>query len=80
MVVGYGTRVPSGSLPVFSVADEKEARALLTIACETNLRGEFIAKELVREQTVDNLFTFSDRLNKCHKFLVKRGACRCLDE
>jgi hypothetical protein len=67
-----------GALPVFSVADEKEALALLTLACQTNLRGEFVATELVMEQTLENLNRFSDRLQLMHdKYLVPNGQCRC---
>lgn len=62
MVVGYGVSVPEGSLPVFSVDTEEEARLLLATACETNLAGEYVARELATEQTIDNLFAFSDRL------------------
>jgi hypothetical protein len=54
--------VPKGSLPVFSVETEEQAERLLTIACPTNLRGEYIAEELAEHQTLDNLAAFSDRL------------------
>lgn len=65
-------------MPVFSVGDEKEARELLTLACSTNLRGEYVAEELVMEQTLDNLDRFSDRLQLLHdKYLVPHGRCRC---
>ena len=48
------------------------------LACETNLHGEFIAKELVREQTLENLYAFGDRLARVHdEMLVPRGRCRC---
>lgn len=60
--MGYGVSVPRGSLPVFSVDTEEEARRLLVAACPTNLKGEFVAAELVHEQTLENLEAFSDRL------------------
>jgi hypothetical protein len=54
--------VPEGSLQVFSVDTEEQARKLLVAACQTNLRGEFIASELAAEQTIENLDAFSARL------------------
>lgn len=61
-MVGYGTVVPDGSLPVFSVDTEKQARTLLVAACSTNMQGEFVATELVTDQSLENLDAFSDRL------------------
>lgn len=49
---------------MFSVDTEEEALRLLTFACETNIRGEYIARELVREQTLENLELFSQRLEE----------------
>lgn len=72
MIVGYGTVVPSGHLPVYSVDTEEEARQLLTLACATTPQGEFFAKELAAEQTIDNLFAFGERLAKAHDFMLKR--------
>jgi hypothetical protein len=60
--VGYGRDIPEGSLPVFSVDTEKEAKMLIVAACQTNISGEYIAKELAREQTLENLEAFSNRL------------------
>jgi hypothetical protein len=54
--------VPDGWLPVYSVDTEKEARALLVFSCQTNADGEFVARELVGEQTVENLVAFGRRL------------------
>lgn len=66
-------------LPVYSVSDAEEARDLLVMACETNNRGEFIAKELVREQSLENLDAFGKRLNFMHdRHLVPKGNCRCI--
>lgn len=58
----YGRNVPNGFLPVFSVDTEKEAERLLTYACQRNLYGEFLARELMEKQTLTNLQKFSDRL------------------
>lgn len=73
----YGHSVPDGFLPVYSVADEKEANELLTLSCATNINREFVARELVEEQTLENLQAFSDRLHEMHSILVKNGRCRC---
>ena len=68
----YGRSVPSGFLPVFSTNTEDEARALLTLACPTNRDGDFVAPELAREQTIDNLMAFSDRLQRCWEMMEDR--------
>lgn len=47
---------------MFSVNTEEEARKLIVLCCPTNYAGEYIARELVAEQTLDNLRAFSDRL------------------
>ena len=62
VVVGFGSEVPKGHLPVFSTDTEEEAESLIVLACETNLDGDYIARELARNQTLDNLQAFSDRL------------------
>lgn len=79
--MGYGRGpCPKGTLPVFSVGDEEEAQALIVAACPTNLQGQYIARELAREQTLDNLYAFGDRLAKIHdEVFVPRGLCRCSD-
>lgn len=63
-MVRYGRTVPfdEGFLPVFSVNTEEDAKKLLTVACGTNEQGEFIARELAHEQTLENLYAFGDRL------------------
>lgn len=72
MVVGYGTVVPSGHLPVYSVDTEDEARRLLVAACGTNLRGEFVARELVEDRTLESLYAFGRRLAEVHA-RIKEG-------
>lgn len=62
MVVTYGRRCPPGHLPVYSVDTEAEAEKLLMLL-PTNGWGEPIAEELVREQTLENLEAFGDRLH-----------------
>jgi hypothetical protein len=78
VLVEYGTVVPEGSLPVFSVGSEAEARWLLVLACSTNRRGRFVAEELVHEQTVENLVKFSDRLAQLHdQHIAGTERCDC---
>lgn len=65
-------------LPVFSVGDAEEAKSLLVLACSTNYKGEYVAKELVHEQSIDNLESFGERLKSIHdEHLVPRKDCRC---
>lgn len=63
----YGRAVEEGCLPVFSTDTEEDARRLLVAACSTNLDGEFVARELAEEQTLENLRAFSDRLAETWK-------------
>lgn len=67
--MGWGRSVPKGALAVYSVADEEEARALVVLACPKDAAGQFVAPELVRRQTLDNLYSFSDRLERAHEHL-----------
>lgn len=57
---------------MYSVSTEKEARALLTVACQTNIDGEFLARELTQDQTIENLWAFGDRLAKVHEMMKER--------
>jgi hypothetical protein len=74
VIVRYGRTCPidEGFLPVFSVDTEQEARTLLTMACPTNMNGEFVARELVQEQTLENLEAFGDKLEKYYEVMKKR--------
>ena len=76
----FGTKCPDGFLPVFSVGDEEEAKALISLSCSTNLAGEYIAQELAEEQSLDNLERFSTRLDEAHDRLISTGSCRCATE
>lgn len=77
----YGREPEPGFLPVFSVGSEAEAHRLLVYACSTNLAGDFIARELVEEQTLDNLFAFGDRLAELHaRTLAGTAHCDCQEE
>ena len=76
--MGFGRSLPKGRLPVYSVGDEAEARLLLAMACPMNAHGQYVAVELAREQTIENLQRFSDRLDAVHERLKANGRCRCL--
>jgi hypothetical protein len=70
--------VPEGHLPVFSVGSEKEAKHLLTLACQTNLNGDYVARELAETQTVKPLMEFAKRLEYMHDtYIVNSGRCEC---
>lgn len=57
---------------MFSVNTEEEAKSLLTLACPTNSAGEFVARELTQEQTLENLYAFGDKLEKYYKIIKAR--------
>ena len=75
MVVGHGPKGsrPAGRLPVFTVNNEEEAKLLVSLACPTNAQGEHIAPELAEEQTLENLYSFGDRLNRLYQNYLKRN-------
>ena len=60
---------------MYSVDTEREAKDLLTFACGTvpdgPLKGEFYARELAAEQTIQNLMAFGRRLAAAHAALRK---------
>ena len=58
----YGRSVPDGYLPVFRVPTVENARCLIVLCCSTNLEGSYIASELAKDQTLENLDKFSKRL------------------
>lgn len=70
-MVRFGPKCEEGFLPVYSV-DTPEEAILLTLTCPTNVAGEFVARELINEQTLDNLEAFGERLARAHKILRKR--------
>lgn len=85
MVVRVGTTrqeraelIEDGFLPTLEVGSAKEAKALLVSACETNLDGEYVARELAQEQTLPLLAAFAWRLKRAHdERLVPFGRCDC---
>ena len=61
---------------MFSMDTEEEARNLIVLTCGTTLNGDHYAKELVENQTLENLKAFSDRLEKAYQWLKEREAER----
>jgi len=70
--VRYGRSVEDGFLPVMSVDTEEEAHTLLVFTCSKSAKGEFIARELQEEQTLDNLEKFSARLADAYEITKAR--------
>lgn len=68
----YGRSVEDGFLPVMSVDTEEEAKSLLTLACQTNYEGEYIARELVAAQTMEHLSAFGQRLDDLYHQYIKK--------
>lgn len=60
---------------MFSTCCEQRAEDLIVAACERNIAGEYTARELVREQTLENLEAFSRRLDETHDRLRPCGHC-----
>jgi hypothetical protein len=70
--VGFGLKLPDGYLPVFSVNTAAEAKELIALACPMSVDGHYYARELAREQTLENLQIFSDKLANCWELLQAR--------
>lgn len=63
---------------MFSVGSEEEAKRLITMACPTNLKGEYVAPELAAAQTLENLYAFGERLRRLHDtHLAGKAICTC---
>ena len=56
-----GLTCPPGMLPVYSVGGMDEAKMIRTLACELGYGGEYVAPELVAEQSLENLDQFGER-------------------
>lgn len=67
-------------LPIFSVDTEEEAHALLVLTCSRNLRGEYVARELVNDdgsipegdERLDRFYAFGDRLRAAYSHMLSR--------
>lgn len=67
-------------MPVFSVDTEVEAQQLIVMTCPRGLDGKFYARELMEEQTLENLQKFSDQLQRAHDRLKSNGRCECKEK
>lgn len=63
---------PSGSLPVFSVNNKEEAELLIDMACPLSYSGDYVAPELIQEQTLENLQAFGDRLKELYEKHIRK--------
>jgi hypothetical protein len=70
--VGFGTKLPAGHLPVFSVDTAREAKDLIIATRPMGMDGKYYARELIAEQTLDNLQKFSDRLAAAWRLMQDR--------
>ena len=70
--MGFGTKLPHGRLPVFSTDTEEEAKNLIVMTCPMGRDGQYYARELAEEQTLENLQKFSDRLQRAWEFVQAR--------
>ena len=75
--MGWGTVVPNGRLPVYSVDTAEEAQKLAVMVCKRDMAGNLYAPELAEMQTLENLQVFSDRLAQAHAIFVEHGLCKC---
>lgn len=75
--MGFGRGpIPDGRLPVFSTNTEAEAKMLIVMCCPVDRFGHYYARELMEDQTLDNLQVFSDRLQRGWDLMKKRRGRR----
>lgn len=58
--------VPQGFLPVFSTDTEEEARAVIVATCSRNRDGTYYSHDLAREQSIDQLFHLSAKMERVY--------------
>lgn len=58
---------------MFSVETEAEAERLIILTCPRGADGQHYARELMEEQTLENLAAFGDRLRAAYA-LMKRDS------
>ena len=63
---------------MFSVDTEEEALQLIIAACPRDNQGTYYSRELVHEQTLENLQAFSDKLARIWALLQERKITRRL--
>ncbi len=70
--MGFGRTIPKGYLPVFSVDTDVEAETLIIMTCPRDGEGNYYARELAQEQTIENLQAFSDKLARAWEHMQRR--------
>lgn len=70
----WGRDVPEGFLPVYSVESVEKAEKLIASACKMNPDGDYVADELIPEQTIERLNEFSKRLDDHYQRLFGDGS------
>ena len=61
---------------MFTTDTEEEARTLIALACPVNCNGEYVARELEQEQTLENLEAFGDRLERIYFQFIRKADVR----
>lgn len=69
--------VPNGSLPIFSVDTEEEARSLVVAACPRGYDGKYYSRELIANRTLETLYVFGEKIASYHDKMVEQGTCTC---
>ena len=58
---------------MFTTNNREEAELLVTLACPTNMDGDYYAPELAQEQTIENLHAFSHRLADLYDRFIQKS-------
>lgn len=61
---------------MFSVNTEEDAEQLISLCCPRDAAGNYYARELAVEQTLENLELFSDKLARGYALLVEKGVIK----
>lgn len=62
---------------MFSVDTEEEAKSLIVATCPMGYDGEYYARELAEEQTLENLYAFGEKIAAAHDRTKALGKCAC---
>lgn len=57
---------------MYSVETEEEAKKLVGLVCPRGLGGDYVAPDLVEDQTLENLAKFSHRLDRGYKLMKEK--------
>jgi hypothetical protein len=70
--VRVGTTCPKGFLPVFSCDTKKEAHDLIVATCSRDLDGNYYSEELAKDQSLETLERFSQKLERVYALMKER--------